>query len=313
VILLTLFTSLAAVNVLTYLVIKLAFIEDPEDDTPDMPSRESEYKLQSIWKITNSNPIADLDDSQFNVYVGFVLWMTMVLAGIGTELLFWTTFLRAGWSCEAEATWKFAEFAFPLLGVTAFGLAMHHDYMAVMFLVAGMFKLGFPEILTYMHAALYLTDPHKNEGRYLWISAFLNSVGLITHHSACAFIISMMLNSVITPDRYIIAPILLLLMQHWFALLKYASFPMYVVLQLFLEFWFEWTVLSVYQFVIVNHWTAALGGGTMIVAHWMFLLAAALELVLKEKFVDAEEISNTELLTVSSDAEETEADVESQI
>jgi hypothetical protein len=296
VILLALFTSLVVVNVLTYLVIKSALIEDKEDDTPDiMPSIEGEYKLQSIWKITNSNPIANLDDSQFNVYIGFVLWMTVVLAGIGMELLVWTTFLKDGWSCDTEVKWKFAEFAFPMVGATAFGLALHHDYMALIFLVVGTFKFGFPEILTYMNAALYLTDPQKKEGRYLWISAFLNSVGLITHHSACAFFVGMMLNFVITPDRYIIGPVLLLLMQHWFALLKYVSFPVYVGMQLFLEFWFEWTLLSGYQFIIANHWTAALAFGTMLVAHWMIFLAGALELALGKKYVDEDETANTEL------------------
>jgi hypothetical protein len=56
VILLTLFTSLVVVNVLTYLVIKFALIEDLEDDTSAenpgvLPSREGdEYKLQSTWK-----------------------------------------------------------------------------------------------------------------------------------------------------------------------------------------------------------------------------------------------------------------------
>jgi hypothetical protein len=289
VILLTLFTSLVVVNVLTSLVITFALIEDLEDDTSadnsGIPSsREGdEYKLQSTWKITKSNPIANLDDSQFNVYVGFVVWATVVLAGIGMELLVWTSFLKDGWSPETEAKWKFAEFGFPLLGAMALGLAVQHNYMALMFLVAGgMFKFGFPEILTYMHTALYLTDPQK-EGRYRWISAFLNSVGLITHHAAGSLLVSMMLNFVITPDRHIIGPTLLCLMQHWFALVKYVSYPVYVVLMLFLEFWFQWIVLSDYQFILANHWTAALGAGTMLLAHWMFLLAAALELVLDSK------------------------------
>jgi phage shock protein PspC (stress-responsive transcriptional regulator) len=288
VILLALFTTLAVVNVLTYLVIKFSLFDDPEDDASSVEnsgmvsSRDvDEYKLKSTWKITESHPIANLDDSQFNVYVGFVIWATVVMAGIGLELLVWTSVLKDGWSHETEAKWKFAEFAFPLLGAMTLGLAADHNYMALIFLVAGMFKFGFPEILTYMHAALYMTDTQK-EGRYHWISQFLNSVGLITHHAACGMYVSMMLTSVITPDRHIMGPALLLLMQHWFALLKYACFPMYVVLQLFLEFWFEWALLSEFQFWIANHWTAGLVAGTMLMAHWMLFLAGALALVLTE-------------------------------
>jgi hypothetical protein len=328
VILLTLFTSLVVVNVLAYLVIKFALIEDLEDDISAensgvLPSREGdEYKLKSTWKVTNSNPIAHLDDSQFNVYVGFVVWATVVLAGVGMELLVWISFLKDGWSRETEAKWKFAEFAFPLLGAVALGLAVERNYMALMFLVGGgMFKFGFPEILTYMHTALYLTDSQK-EARYRWISAFLNSVGLLTHHAAGSLLVSMMLNFVITPDRYIIGPTLLCLMQHWFALVKYVSYPMFVVLMLFLEFWFQWTVLSDYRFILANHWTAALGAGTMVLAHWMFLLAAALELVLNKKFDDettSEPLSPNEESETASDEqwspnEESEEpeDIESQ-
>jgi phage shock protein PspC (stress-responsive transcriptional regulator) len=307
VILLTLFASLAVVNVSTYLVIKYALIQDPEDDTaldnPDIPSRvEGGYNLQSTWKITESHPIADLDDSQFNVYVGFVIWATVVMAGIGLELLVWTSVLKDGWSYKTEAKWKFAEFAFPLLGAMTLGLAADHNYMALIFLVTGMFKFGFPEVLTYMYAALYMTDTQK-EGRYHWISQFLNSVGLITHHAACGMCVSMMLNSVITPDRHIIGPALLLLMQHWFALLKYACFPMYVVLQLFLEFWFEWALFSEFQFWIANHWTAGLVAGTMLMAHWMLFLAGALVLVLKmKKFEGTTTPTSTERLSLDEEA-----------
>jgi hypothetical protein len=211
VILLTLFTSLVVVNVLTYLAIKFALvIEDLEDDTSvensDMlSSREgAEYKLKSTWKMTKSNPIANLDESQFNVYVGFVVWATVVLAGVGMELLVWTSFFKDGWSREAEVKWKFAEFGFPLLGAIVLGLAVQHIYMALIFVIGGgLFKFGFPEILTHMYTALYLTDPQK-EGRYRWISAFLKSVGLLTHHAAGSMIVSMLLNFVITPDRHII-------------------------------------------------------------------------------------------------------------
>jgi hypothetical protein len=104
--------------------------------------------------------------------------MTVVLAVIGMELLLCGfSFLKDGWSCETGTKWKFAECAFPLLAAISLGLAVHCNHMAlVMFLVAGCFKFGFPEILTHMHAAPCMTDPHK-EGRHLWLSAFLWSRG----------------------------------------------------------------------------------------------------------------------------------------
>jgi hypothetical protein len=113
-----------------------------------------ECKLKSTWKITKSNPSANLDDSQFNVCIGFVVWATVVLAGVGTSIP-----KEDVWSRETEVKWKFAEFGFPLLAAIALGLAVQHNYMALMFLLAGgAVQAWFSRDLdTHMHVALCLT------------------------------------------------------------------------------------------------------------------------------------------------------------
>jgi hypothetical protein len=71
-------------------------------------------------------------------------------------------------------------------------------------------------------------------------------------------------------------------MQHWFVLLADVRqlYPVYVVVQLGLEFWFEWLVISNYEFVLDAHWTLALTASTMLFAHWLYLIAAGLDILL---------------------------------
>jgi hypothetical protein len=86
----------------------------------------------------------------------------------------------------------------------------------------------------------------------------------------------MLLSGVIKPDRFVIDPILVMVMQHWFVLVKYLHEPSYnIVIELFLEVWFGWSMISqmeVYAYMYpALAPVAALG---MLVAHWIYLLAA---------------------------------------
>eukprot|EP00978_Attheya_sp_CCMP212_P006493 scaffold14911_cov54-Attheya_sp.AAC.3 len=108
------------------------------------------------WKITDTAPVALLDDEQFRVYYGLFLWVTVLLAGLGFELIFWmmvTT--QGGWSDQKEAGWWLAQFLFPLCAATCLGLAAMRNFMALPFLVFGLFKFGMPEIISYMYIALH--------------------------------------------------------------------------------------------------------------------------------------------------------------
>jgi hypothetical protein len=73
------------------------------------------------------------------------------------------------------------------------------------------------------------------------------------------------------------------IMQHWFVLLRDVRqlYPVYVVVQLGLEFWFEWLVISNYEYVLDEHWTLlALTASTMLFAHWLYSIAAGLDILL---------------------------------
>jgi len=47
-----------------------------------------------------------------------------------------------------------------------------------------------------------------------------------------------------------------------------------------LEVWFEFTIISNFQYLVSLHWTMSFAAGAMLVAHWLYLLAALIELCL---------------------------------
>jgi hypothetical protein len=86
-------------------------------------------------------------------------------------------------------------------------------------------------------------------------------------------------------------------MQHWFVLLGDVMqlYPVYVVVQLGLEFWFEWLVISNYEYVLDEHWTLALTASTMLFAHWLYFIAAGLNIMLATDNADANCSDSAEL------------------
>lgn len=83
-----------------------------------------------------------LDDDEFFVYVGFIIWITTLIAGVGMEALVWMYFIRV-WSVERERYWRFAQFFFPLLAMTALGLALYQNYLSLPVMVFGLWKVRF--------------------------------------------------------------------------------------------------------------------------------------------------------------------------
>ena len=150
----------------------------------------------------------------------------------------WHYFVQS-WSEELERNWRFAQFVFPLLGTTYLGLALRKNFMALPLMVLGLWKFGFPETLMY----LYLAIKGGSKETYKRASDFLNGAGTTIHHASAAIIISMLVAGAIPPSRYIVGPILILLMQHWFVLLNYCSVSLYTAVELVLEYFFQWAVL----------------------------------------------------------------------
>jgi hypothetical protein len=130
-----------------------------------------------------------------------------------------------------------------------------------------------------MYIALYDGDDTQ-QTKALRFANYCNSVGTAVHHSAATIPIVMLLVGVVKLDRHITDPVLILLVQHWFILTKYVNFWLYSGIELVLEMWFELTILSNFQYLVSIHWSLAFAAGAMLAAHWLFLLAALIELAL---------------------------------
>lgn len=308
------FLSIVVVNVVVYSIVEFVLFYDEENDamnewwknetsssslwvntsTSTPPHSQNPYYKDGngLWKVTDTVPLSNLDDDEFQVYVGFVLWVTVIMAGLGLELLVWFTFLRdQGWSKETEARWKLAQFCFPLFGSMALGLALSQNFLSLLFIVLCQWKFGFPETLMYTFTALYDNETTLS-GR---ITSFLDALGTLCHHTSAAMLICFLTIGVIPADRHIVSSSLVLVMQHWFVLLQYVNKFIYSALVLTLEVWFEWVIISDLQHIRSLNWTASLASCVMLTAHWLYLVAAVINLVLPQRLeIEMRDIDETE-------------------
>ena len=116
-----------------------------------------------------------------------------------------------------------------------------------------------------MYIAMY-DDSLTISGR---VCHALNAFVLVAHHSASSLLICMLLVGVVDPQQFIIDPILILCVQHLFVLCRHANKNIYILIEIVLEAWFEWSILSNYENIVRNHWTVVLATSVMLFAHWM--------------------------------------------
>eukprot|EP00522_Entomoneis_paludosa_P018381 CAMPEP_0172454616 /NCGR_PEP_ID=MMETSP1065-20121228/11550_1 /TAXON_ID=265537 /ORGANISM="Amphiprora paludosa, Strain CCMP125" /LENGTH=373 /DNA_ID=CAMNT_0013206967 /DNA_START=218 /DNA_END=1335 /DNA_ORIENTATION=- len=246
---------------------------------PAYRNEEDDSSQEYTLRMTESVPVSNLTDAQFQVYIAFVMWMTMVLTGLGLEVLVWLSFLQGHWTREMETYWRVAQFVFPLWVATAVGLAMTHNYLALPIMVFSMWKFGFPETILYIYNGLY----NKKHSKFQRVVDLINGIGTVIHHSTSSLYVAVIVTGALPAHRAVIQVSLPLLMQHWFVLLKYYNTWAYVALQLILEAWFEWTILSSLEVVHNLHWTGGVLVGAMIFAHWLYLVAGGLSLFVTEE------------------------------
>jgi len=227
------------------------------------------------WPMSRTSPMDYIDDEDYPLYISIIVWATAILTGLGFEFAIYKVILNTGWTTELQKKWEFAQFVFPFFATISLGLAAHQNYLSLLFLVMGLFKFGFPEILLCIYSAIYLKGDHWSKAKY-WLSG----LGTILHHSSAILVISMLVNGAIKPDRFVMDPILILVVQHWFVMLKYIHEPAYIVIECILEVWFEWSLISQLEvYVYHSAWllpTAALG---MLVAHWFYLSSGFIGLI----------------------------------
>jgi len=77
---------------------------------------------------TDTNPISAMDPEYFNIYVGFIIGLAVVLSGSRLEIFFVVYVLHNGWNKNFEASWRLAQMMFPVLAITTLGVSRKcHD------------------------------------------------------------------------------------------------------------------------------------------------------------------------------------------
>lgn len=266
--------------------------------TPASEDPASARDESNAWGISDSSPFAKLSDEQFTVYITIVIWLTVLLTGIGLEILVWIRYLQPWTSdsniranAEREFWWRASQFVFPLVTMTAIGLATTHNFLALPILVVGLWKFGFPETINHLYLGMYET----NTSWWERAANLLNGIGSLMHHSAGALLILSLLNGLIPPIRPVLSPALVLVMQHWFALLFYSNKFLYSSLTLVWEFWFEWLLLSHLESLLSYHRVIGIGACAMLFAHWLYLISGAIGTLCSEE----DENSNVHIRAIS--------------
>ena len=241
---------------------------------------------RTAWNLNiDSFPISNLGNQGFRLYYSMFLWVTGVLAGLGSELFVCLLYLRT-WSPERELWLRYVQLLFPLVVTTAVGLASQRNFLALTFVVFGLWKFGFPETIMYFYDGFF----DVKASRLLRTADILNGLGTIMHHTIVVWYVAMQLGGVFGVDRYILTTATVPLMQHWFPLVAYANTNLYAVIQISLEVYFEWSVFSYMDHFYNYHGLAlAIVPGVLVVAHWFYLAAAVIELIAPELVEDEDE------------------------
>lgn len=235
---------------------------------PDGFGNDDEDKLG----VTGSFFTSNTSDEDYIVFYGLILWATIVLTGIGMEFFCYSVLMKDAWDLNTENRWRFAQFLFPLLASSSVGMAHSNNFWALPLITLTLYKFGFPETILYLYSGMF--DESLNAG-YRW-KEMLDGIGTGIHHSSAALYITMVLVQIIPSTRSTIEVVIPVLVQHWFVLLRYRYLHVYIAVEILLEVWFEWTVLSLLEEVHKEHWVAGIVAVSMLVSHWLYFIAGGL-------------------------------------
>lgn len=283
-----LLTVIVTGNLFIQLVVE--WVVDPLLDKPTIvkESHNLTAKVQQhTWKITDTSPTSRMSDDEWNHYFAFICWLTILFTGLGSEIIVFDRLkqLQRDWKTDSnlDLLWHVAQFVFPASATISLGCAVHQDFVSVPFLIIGLWKFGFPETTMFLFRAFVAeTKGDCWSATISFWSDLLNGAGTCLHHGSASLLICMLTTGVVTPSRPVIDSILPLVVQHWFVLVKYSSHITYVAIELLLEIYFESVVLSNFELFYEQDWIVRHCAATMLFAHWCYLIACGLSLLLTE-------------------------------
>ncbi len=236
---------------------------------------KNDENCMAQWDITYTDMLSPdyLSNADIGLFYTLVLIISSVLAGTALEL-----FIGVYWACDffprfGEHWLQFANCIYSLFMAVAF---YSRSIFGMPFAVMALWKLGYPETLVCLNRTWVAWEKSDLVAS---VYNYMNSLGLILHHLSCVVVLSQLYMGRWLLIRHLRSMVVPLVMQHWVSpILEFFPTPG-VVLVLVLELLFEWEVLANLQYADSQDYDIT-GRGTamtMVFAHWMYLLAYALE------------------------------------
>jgi len=220
---------------------------------------------------------SELNDKWFAVYFTVVAWAIVAAVGLGSGITRGHTLMM--WIANHESgtvIWHLAQLSFSLMLSVAFTATGGYG---MPFLAVGLWKFGFPETVN------CLVMFQLQEKLSLRAIAFLiDGYGTLLHHLSTSFTLVALMMHLFPRDRALTAACVVPIMQHMFILVKYHARTAYLIIELLLEGWFQWEVLSNVG-AFRSHYgleITRIGRGmamTMLVAHWLYLSGSAVHML----------------------------------
>jgi hypothetical protein len=260
-----------------------------QDATPGTGSgRAPSTSPQPRWGFTGSSLTDGLDDLAFADFQCLLTWFVCVVTGLGAEFFVGYEFLTSAKEITPwhEHAWFVAQFLFSIMILTAIQLGRAGNALAFVFIIAGMWKFGFPETL------LFLVKGYGSEGGH-WtarLTSLMNAFGTLAHHSSSVLAVSILALGLSPLTRPIVCISMPLVLQHIVVSVKYCSMPFYALLELLLEIYWQWEVFANMERFYLPHGVpgapaiSPIGTGLvlrgvcgMLLAHWLYWAAAILD------------------------------------
>ena len=264
-------SDLAITSFLVTMLVSLMFQELIDQYGSDFLNAHSGASAAPILK--------DFDIHEYVTFLGMVLFVTKVIAGIGLELRSIWNFPQSieDWKDNHSSNYKIKALLQPLMSSATLYLSATRNGLSILTTVTSLWKDGMPESIAFVYAALF----HPDKGRSTFacrLSDFLSGTGTTMQNSGASMLASMLLTGVISPTREILDPATILVIQHWTLPLQYLNIWLYGIFAVVTEIWFEWSVFGNQNELLKEHWSAASGYLVIIAAHWFFLISAALNI-----------------------------------
>lgn len=223
---------------------------------------------------TNVSPTNAFDDRTFVRYYTIVVWFTTVITGLGAELMMGSSILVLVTPGSGKVAWRYSQLVFSMFACVSI---FAQSSFGIPFLVIGLWKGGFPETLGHFVFSHMIGKPTIAS-----VGHFINGMAVLLHHSAAAFVCINTYTGLYPLSRPLLAIVMPLIVQHWFALLRYEYPNLYNVLLISWEIIFEWEVFANVGLLSTDHgfdFTARGMALIMLFSHWMFIFSGGLEAI----------------------------------